>query len=100
MMDFADVDQRLVSIGKQLEKNLNDWEAWAAKADILCSLGMHEIAIRCCDKSLRLNPPNLLALRTKFIALNKLGKHEDADEVFAKVIELGYQIDKSVYDVQ
>ena len=63
MMDLADVDQRLVSIGKQLEKNLDDWEAWAAKADILCSLGMYEIAIRCCDKSLRQNPDNVLALR-------------------------------------
>ena len=99
MMDLADVDQRLVSIGKQLEKNLDDWEAWSAKADIICSLGMYEIAIRCCDKSLRLNPANVLALRTKYIALNKVGKHEEADEVFARVMELGYQIDKPGSDV-
>ena len=65
MKDFADLDHRLVAIGKQLEKILNDWEVWAAKADILCSLGMHEVAIRCCDRSLELNPKNVLTWVTK-----------------------------------
>ena len=48
----AEVDQDLTAIGKELEKNLYNSEAWAAKADILCSIRMHEIAIRCCDRSL------------------------------------------------
>lgn len=94
MKDITDLDHRLVAIGKRLERNLDDWEAWAAKADILCSLGLHETAIRYCDKSLTLNPANVLTLRTKYIALNKLGKPEEANEVFAKAIELGYKIDQ------
>ena len=88
MKDIADLDHRLVAIGKQLEKNLNDWEAWAAKADILCSLGMHEIAIRCCDRALALNPNNLLTWVTKGEALKKLGKNEEADAAFAKARSL------------
>jgi tetratricopeptide (TPR) repeat protein len=83
MKDFADIDHRLVAIGKQLEKNLHNWEAWAAKADILCSLGMHEVAIRCCDKALALNPNNVLTWVTKGEALKKLGKNEEADAAFA-----------------
>jgi Flp pilus assembly protein TadD len=88
MKAFADLDQRLVAVGKQLEKNLNDWEAWAAKADILCSLGMHEIAVRCCDRALALNPNNLLTWVTRGEALNKLGKNEEADAAFAKARSL------------
>jgi Flp pilus assembly protein TadD len=88
MKDFADLNHRLVAIGKQLEKNLNDWEVWAAKADILCSLGMHEVAIRCCDRSLELNPKNVLTWVTKGEALKKLGKNEEADAAFAKARSL------------
>ncbi|VVB63970.1 Tetratricopeptide repeat protein [uncultured archaeon] len=88
MKAFADLDHRLVAIGKQLEKNLNDWEAWAAKADILCSLGMHEIAIRCCDRVLALNPNNVLTWVTKGEALKKLGKNEESVAAFAKARSL------------
>ncbi|MGD0954246.1 MAG: tetratricopeptide repeat protein [Methanotrichaceae archaeon] len=88
MKDIADLDHRLVAIGKQLEKNLNDWEAWAAKADIICSLGMHEIAIRCCDRALELNPNNVLTWVTKGEALKKLGKNEESDAAFAKARSL------------
>lgn len=92
MRSFAETDKALVAIGKELEKDLENWEAWAAKADILCSLGMHENAIRCCDKSLALNPDNPLALITKGIALKKLEKHEEADVAFAKVKSLENKI--------
>lgn len=87
----TDIDKRLTAIGKELEKNLDNWEAWAAKADILCSLGMHEVAIRCCDRSLAINPDNVLTWMTKGKALDKLGKHEDADAAFAKAKETGYK---------
>lgn len=90
-MDFRNVDHDLTFIGKQLEKNPDDWEAWAAKADILCSLGMHETAIRCCDKSLALNPDNAHSWITKRNALEKLGKHQEAEAALVKVRELGYQ---------
>lgn len=87
-MDYADCDQRLVSIGKELMKDINNWEAWAAKADILCTLGMHEIAIRCCDRSLSINPENMFTWTTKGIALEKLGRQEEALAAFAKAKEL------------
>ena len=90
-MNSTDVDQRLAAIGKELEKNLDNWEAWAAKADILCSLGMYEVAIRYCDKSLAINPDNVLTWMTKGNALNKLGKHEDADAAFARAKKPGYR---------
>jgi len=78
MGDYADADLALAAIGKELEKNLNNWEAWSAKADVLLSIGMYEIAIRCCDRSLTLNPENKLAWLTKGKALERLGRHEEA----------------------
>jgi tetratricopeptide (TPR) repeat protein len=87
-MDRIDDYQKLAAIGKELEKNLNNSEAWAAKADILCSMGMHEIAIRCCDRSLEINPDNMLTWMTKGIALEKIGKHEEAMAALAKAKEL------------
>jgi len=89
MKDFTSVESKLVTIGKRLEKDLNDWEAWAAKADILCSIGMHDIAVRCCDRSLLINPDNGLTWLTKGIALNKLGRTIEADAAFARAKELG-----------
>jgi len=85
----TDVDQDLAAIGKELEKNLYNSEAWAAKADVLCSIGMHEIAIRCCDRSLAINPDNMLTWITRSIALEKIGEHEEAKAAFAKAKELG-----------
>ncbi|MHB8120208.1 MAG: tetratricopeptide repeat protein [Methanothrix sp.] len=90
-MDYTDADHRLTAIGKELEKNLNNSEAWAAKADILCSMGMHEVAIRCYDRSLAINPDNALTWVTKGIALDKLGKHEEAKAALAMAKELGYK---------
>lgn len=90
-----DIDQRFVAIGNELEKNLNNSEAWAAKADILCTMGLYEIAVRCCDRSLAINPDNELTWVTKRIALDKLGRHEEADAAFAKAKELGYIADRS-----
>jgi Flp pilus assembly protein TadD len=87
-MDYTDADQKLTAIGKELEKDLNNPEAWAAKADILCTMGMYEIAIRCCDRSLAINPDNSLTWMTKGIALEKIGKHEEAMTAFAKAKEL------------
>jgi len=87
-MDHADCDNRLVSIGKELMKDINNWEAWAAKADILCTMGMFEIAIRCCDRSLAINPKNIFTWTTKGIALEKLGREEEALAAFAKASEL------------
>ncbi len=89
-VEATDADNRLVAIGKQLEKNSNDWEAWAAKADVLCSLGLHNAAIRCCERSLALNPRNILTWTTKGLALRKLGRLEEAEVAFSMAKALGY----------
>ena len=89
-MDFDGADHRLAAIGRQLKKNLNDWEAWAAKADILCSLEMYNVAVECSEISLMLNPDNALTWYTKGIALSKLGRTAKADAAFTKAKELGY----------
>jgi Flp pilus assembly protein TadD len=89
--DYTDIEPKLVAIGKELEKDINNPDAWAAKADLLCSIGMHEIAIRCCYRSLAISPENMLTWMTKGKALDKLGKHDDADAAFAKARELGYK---------
>ena len=72
MMDYVSVDRALVAIEKELEKNPNSWEAWAAKADVLYSIGMYEAAVWCCDKSLALNQDNALAWITESNALKNL----------------------------
>ena len=90
-MDYNDVDQRLAVIGKELEKDLNNSEAWAAKADILYSIGLYDIAIRYCDRSLAINPDNALTWATKGDILNKLGRHDEAEAAFAKTKELVYK---------
>ncbi len=77
-MDYDNADLSLLAIEKELENDPANWEAWAAKADILYSLGMYETAIRCCDKSLSLNPYNPLTRLTKCKVLEKLGRHDDA----------------------
>ena len=68
----------------------NNSDAWAAKADILCSMGMYEIAIRCCDRSLAINPDNMLTWMTRGNALKALGRTTEAEVDFTKAKELGY----------
>ncbi len=87
-MDYADIDSALLAVGKKLESNVMDWEAWAAKADLLYSAGLYEIAIRCCDRSLKLNPNNVFVWNTKGNALNKLGRSDDAANCYIKAKEL------------
>jgi tetratricopeptide (TPR) repeat protein len=90
-MNYNEAEQRLVAIGKELEKDLNNSEAWAAKADILCSIGLHELANQCYNRSLAIDPDNGLTWVSKSIALSKLGKHDEAKMALAKAKELGHK---------
>jgi tetratricopeptide (TPR) repeat protein len=92
-----DAEQRLVAIGRELEKDLNNSEAWAAKAEILCSIGLHELAIRCYDRSLAIDPGNALTWVGKSMALNKLGKHDEAEIALARAKELEHKDVSSSY---
>jgi tetratricopeptide (TPR) repeat protein len=87
-MKYNEAEQRLVAVGRELEKDINNSEAWAAKADILCSIGLHELAIQCYTRSLSIDPDNGLTWVSKSIALIKLGKHDEAEIALAKAKEL------------
>ncbi len=88
LADDEDVDHMLAVIGKKLEINPADWEAWAAKADILYSIGMYQAAILCCDRSLTPNPDNAFTWVTKGNALDKLGRREEASRCYNRAGEL------------
>jgi tetratricopeptide (TPR) repeat protein len=90
-MTYNDAEQRLVAIGRELEKDLNNSEAWAAKADILCSIGLYELANQCYNRSLAIDPDNPLTWVSKSIALNKLGEHDEAEIALAKAKELRHK---------
>jgi tetratricopeptide (TPR) repeat protein len=92
IMNHNDAEQRLVAIGRELEKDLNNSEAWAAKAEVLCSIGLHELANRCYDRSLAIDPDNALTWMSKSVALNKLGRHDEAEIALAKAKELGHKV--------
>ena len=92
MIDYLDsTDRMLASVERELEKNPDSWEAQAAKADILFSLGMYGLAIRCCDRSLAQNPDNVLTWVTKVAALKKLGRKEEEEAALTRAMELGYK---------
>jgi len=44
-MEMSNINELLAATEKELKKNPDSWEAWAAKADILCALGMYQKAI-------------------------------------------------------
>jgi len=90
-MDLSEAEMMLASIGKELQKDPNNWEAWAAKADILYALGMHNLAIRCCDKSLEINKDNPFIWFTRSLALRKIGEQEQSDAALSRARELGYK---------
>ena len=90
LMSYNDAEKKLAAIGKELEKDINNSETWAAKADILYSIGLYESAILCCDRSLTINPDNALTWATKGKALDKLGRHDETEAAFAIAKELGY----------
>jgi tetratricopeptide (TPR) repeat protein len=51
---------------------------WCDKGAALNELGQHEEAIKCFDKTLKIEPSNNSAWNNKGSALDKLGRHEEA----------------------
>lgn len=96
-MNFAKIDQKMAIIGKELDKDPNNPEVWAAKADLLCSIGMYENAVRCCDRSLEIDPDNAFTWATKSNALDNLGRKDEAKTAFVKAKALGYTRESNSY---
>ncbi len=87
-MKYSNLDWALTTVGNKLAMDPMDWEAWSAKADLLCAAGMYETAIRCCDKALTFNPEDSFAWITKGNALSKLGEQDGADLCYKRAREL------------
>jgi tetratricopeptide (TPR) repeat protein len=58
---------------------------------VLSHLRRYEEAIRCLDNAIKLNPNYGEAYYHKGLALDKLGKKNDAETSFKKAKELGYK---------
>jgi tetratricopeptide (TPR) repeat protein len=68
--------------------NLDHFGAWATMGVTLNALGEHEAAIYYLDEALNIDPYSVYALKVKGMALNMLGKTEDANECFEKASEI------------
>ncbi len=68
-------------------KELNARE-WNNKGMSLCSLGLHDEAIKSFDQSLQLNPLDALAWNNKGQALHVKGSYQDARACFQEAIRL------------
>jgi tetratricopeptide (TPR) repeat protein len=74
-------------IERELEREPDSWEAWAAKADVLYLQDENEESLICCDKALSMNPRNALVLNTKGNALYKLERYDEAIACYDRAIE-------------
>ncbi len=87
LLSSGGLDGAIMVVERELERDPESWEAWAAKADIMYLQGMHRSALQCSEKSLNLHE-NALALNTKGNALYKLGRYEEAINCYSRAIEI------------
>jgi len=81
------LDGAAIMVEREIEKEPDCWEAWAAKADILYFQKEYAAPLECCDIALRLNPDNALAWNTKGNALYRLDRYEEAITCYNRAIE-------------
>ena len=82
------LDGATMVVDRELDRDPESWEAWAAKADILYFQGMHRSSLQCCERSLDLNPDNALAWNTKGNVLYKMSRYGEAIESYSRAIEI------------
>ena len=95
--DFTELKEKLVEIFIDLtgecyaifgKKEPLAEEDWNNKGNALDALGKFQDAIKCYDKSLKINPRYDLAWGNKGNALKHLGKPQEAIECFDKALEI------------
>ena len=95
--DFTELKFNLIKIFNNLngeyyevvgEKELFTENDWSNKGIALNTLGKHQEAIKCYDKSLEINPRDAVAWSNKGTALNTLGKYQDAIKCYDKSLEI------------
>jgi tetratricopeptide (TPR) repeat protein len=92
------LDGAIMVVEKELEKDPSNWEALAAKADILYLRGLVSQACGYAKKAVAANPNNALAWNTLGNILYKMKKYDDAIECYNHAIELDPMIAKAWYN--
>ncbi|MFB3765525.1 MAG: tetratricopeptide repeat protein [Methanotrichaceae archaeon] len=88
LLSNGGLDGAMMVVERELESNPDNWEAWAAKADILYLQGMHRSALKCSEVALKFNSENALAWNTKGNALYKLSRYDEAIYCYSRAIEI------------
>jgi tetratricopeptide (TPR) repeat protein len=76
------LDGAIMLVERELEKDAESWEAWAAKADILYLRERYTESMECCLRSIAINPENAFAWNTKGNALFRLKRYGEAIECY------------------
>ncbi|MGA9098639.1 MAG: tetratricopeptide repeat protein [Methanotrichaceae archaeon] len=88
LLSNGGLDGAMMVVERELERDPDSWEAWAAKADILYLQGMYGSALKCSEIALKFNPENALAWNTKGNALYKLSRYQEAIDCYSRAIEI------------
>lgn len=82
------LDGAMMVVERELEKDKDSWEAWAAKADILYLREMYMESLACCHRSIEINPENAFAWNTMGNTLFRLKRYGEAIECYNQALIL------------
>ena len=88
LLSSEGLDGAMMVVERELESDAKNWEAWSAKADIHYFQKDYDAAMKCCVKSLSINPDNALTLNIKGNILYKLGRYKEAIECYNMAIDI------------
>jgi tetratricopeptide (TPR) repeat protein len=83
-----ELDEKIKSCEKEIEKNKNDISLWIMKANLLKDLGHHKEADEVYEIVSSLEPENYKIRAEQGDTLEKIGKHEEAVNAYNKALEL------------
>ena len=82
---------------KVIEVEPDSQTTWMQGASLLAEKGLLEEVVYCCDKELALRPGKLSALQLKALALNDMGRCEEAIEILKRRYARG-EIQKTEFE--
>jgi len=93
------LDGAMMMVEMELSKDIANWEAWSAKADILYLQEKYFESLNACNKALELNSTeNALGWNTKGNVLYRLDRYDQAIECYNRAIEISPLFPKSWYN--
>jgi len=81
-------ERALEHIGRSINGNGDNAQAYAVKALILNRLARHEQALAVAEQVQRMDPMDFLSLTEKYYALTNLGRNAEAQEVYDQALRL------------